>query len=191
MGGVCINSLKKSLTAAKKSNIAATKISITTKSPTIKQEYYNDNAQSPITSSPIFSSNQTSPPIRSNKRKFSIFTRTEDDENASNNKKYKQSELKYIIQSKKIIINYVRNDIEIRRIATITFDENELILISRNFIKFNYIIIQPNFSIRSNVPCEPENILLNNQISKIEKELKIYVFQKITNLNANGAAPIN
>jgi hypothetical protein len=40
------------------------------------------------------------------------------------------------------MIDYVRNDVGVRRIVTITFDEeNELILISRNFIKFGYIII--------------------------------------------------
>jgi hypothetical protein len=90
------------------------------------------------------------------------------------------------------MINYVCNDVEIRRIIIIIFDEkNKLILISRNLIKFDYIIIQINSSIRSNVFCELKNILLNSQIPKIEEELKTYVFQKIINPNVNGAAPAN
>jgi hypothetical protein len=40
------------------------------------------------------------------------------------------------------MLDYVRNDVEAKRIVTIILDEkNELILIPRNFIKLNYIII--------------------------------------------------
>jgi hypothetical protein len=40
------------------------------------------------------------------------------------------------------MIDYVRNDIEIKRIVIIIFDnKNKLILILRNFIKLNYTII--------------------------------------------------
>jgi hypothetical protein len=40
------------------------------------------------------------------------------------------------------MINYIRNDVEIRRIVTITLDnKNKLILIPRNLIKLDYIII--------------------------------------------------
>jgi hypothetical protein len=90
------------------------------------------------------------------------------------------------------MIDYIRNDVEIKRIVIITLDnKNELVRILRNFIKLNYIIIQANFFIQFNVSCEPEDVLLNSQIPKIEEGLKIYVFQKMIILNTDGAALIN
>jgi hypothetical protein len=90
------------------------------------------------------------------------------------------------------MVGYVRNDVGARRIVTATLDEeNELILTPRNLTKLGYAIIQVNCPIRSNVSCEPENVLLDSQIPKTEERLKAYVFQKITSPNASGTAPAN
>jgi hypothetical protein len=84
-----ISIFKKSITAAKKSNIAAAKISIAIKPSIIKQKYYNDNVQSPIISFSIFFFGLASTPIRFNKHKFSIFAKIENNENASDGEEYK------------------------------------------------------------------------------------------------------